>query len=44
LRADKTGLVIACGEGALEIVTLQKPGKNRVAGAVYASGRGGLSV
>jgi methionyl-tRNA formyltransferase len=42
LRADKTGLVIACGEGALEIVTLQKPGKNRVAGAVYASGRGGL--
>jgi methionyl-tRNA formyltransferase len=42
LRADKSGLVIACGEGALEMVTLQKPGKNRVAGAVYAAGRGGL--
>jgi methionyl-tRNA formyltransferase len=42
LRADKSGLVIACGEGALEIVTLQKPGKNRVAGAVYGAGRSGL--
>ncbi len=39
LRADKTGLVIACGEGALELRTVQKPGKNRVSAAVYASAR-----
>jgi methionyl-tRNA formyltransferase len=43
LCADKSGLVIACGEGALEIVTLQKPGKNRITGAVYAAGRRGLT-
>ena len=42
LHADKTGLIVACGEGALEIIALQKPGKNRVAGSVYAAGRGAL--
>jgi methionyl-tRNA formyltransferase len=39
LRADKNGLLIACGETALEMVTLQKPGKNKVAAAAYAMGR-----
>ncbi len=39
LRANKAELVVACGEGALEIVTLQKPGKNRASGTEYVSGR-----
>ena len=39
LKADKAGLVVACGEGALEIITLQKPGKNRVSAAAYIAGR-----
>ena len=34
LAADATGIVVACGEGALRLTELQKPGGRRVTGAV----------
>jgi methionyl-tRNA formyltransferase len=33
VRADRSGLVVACGHGALELITVQRPGKRRVSGA-----------
>jgi methionyl-tRNA formyltransferase len=37
LQADKEGIVIACGSGALSLVELQRPGRNRVSGAEFAA-------
>jgi methionyl-tRNA formyltransferase len=31
--ADRSGLVVACGDGALELLSVQRPGKRRVSGA-----------
>jgi methionyl-tRNA formyltransferase len=38
LAADARGIVIACGEGALRITELQKPGGRRLASADFLSG------
>lgn len=37
LSADKNGIVVACGEGALSLDSLQRPGKGRVTGAEFAA-------
>lgn len=37
LQADKSGIVIACGTGALRIDELQRPGRKRVSGAEFAA-------
>lgn len=38
LAADGQGIVVACGEGALRITELQKPGGRRLASADFLSG------
>ena len=38
LAADAEGIVVACGEGALRLTELQKPGGRRVASADFLSG------
>lgn len=38
LAADATGIVVACGEGALRLTELQKPGGRRVAAADFLHG------
>ena len=38
LVADSSGLVVACGEGALRLVELQKPGGRRVSAADFLRG------
>lgn len=40
LRIDDEGVVIACGEGALRILELQRPGKPRTPAAAVARGLG----
>ncbi len=35
LRADAGGLVVACGDGALELLQLQRPGGRRIAAAAF---------
>ncbi|MFO1271778.1 MAG: methionyl-tRNA formyltransferase, partial [Rubrivivax sp.] len=42
LRAAGDRLVVACGEGALELLQLQKPGGRRVAAADFLRGRSAL--
>lgn len=37
LQADKHGIVIACGRGALRIDELQRPGRKRVSSAEFAA-------
>ena len=37
LSADKNGVVVACGEGALSLDSLQRPGKGRVTGGEFAA-------
>ncbi len=37
LSADKRGIVVACGDGALSLESLQRPGKGRVTGAEFAA-------
>ncbi len=39
LAADKNGVLVACGEGALLIGELQLPGKKRLPAAAFLSGR-----
>lgn len=39
LSADKTGVVVACGEGSLVIDGLQLPGKKRLSAMNFLSGR-----
>ena len=38
LTADSTGIVVACGEGALRLTELQKPGGRRVTAADFLHG------
>jgi methionyl-tRNA formyltransferase len=40
LIADKTGVVVGCGEGCVELVSVQLEGKRAVSGADWALGRG----
>jgi methionyl-tRNA formyltransferase len=42
LRADVQGLQVACGEGALELLQLQRPGGKRLAAAAFVQARPGL--
>ena len=37
LDANADGVVVACGEGALSLELLQRPGKGRVTGAEFAA-------
>jgi len=39
LHADKTGIVVACGEGALRITSLQREGGRRMTVAEFAAGQ-----
>jgi methionyl-tRNA formyltransferase len=38
VRADATGIVVACGEGALNLSTLQRPGGRRLSAAAFLAG------
>jgi methionyl-tRNA formyltransferase len=38
VRADATGIVVACGEGALNLTTLQRPGGRRLSAAAFLAG------
>jgi methionyl-tRNA formyltransferase len=40
LCADKHGVVVACGEGALRLVTIQPEGKKAMPAAAWVAGRG----
>lgn len=37
ISADQDGIVVACGEGALRLTSLQRPGKRRVAAREFAA-------
>jgi len=37
LSADKYGIVVACGQGSLRLMELQRPGKRRVTAAEFAA-------
>ncbi|MCD6051225.1 MAG: methionyl-tRNA formyltransferase [Verrucomicrobia bacterium] len=39
LQADKTGIVVACGEGALRIASLQREGGRRMTAAEFSAGQ-----
>ena len=39
VRADKSGVVVACGDGAVELVTAQLEGRKPLAGRELAAGR-----
>jgi methionyl-tRNA formyltransferase len=39
LQADKTGLVVACGEGALRITSLQREGGRRMTAIEFSAGQ-----
>jgi methionyl-tRNA formyltransferase len=39
LSADESGIVIACGEGAIRLTQLQRPGGKRLAAAQFLQGR-----
>jgi methionyl-tRNA formyltransferase len=38
LSADAQGIVVACGEGALRLTELQKPGGKRLAAGEFLKG------
>jgi methionyl-tRNA formyltransferase len=38
LAVDSGGIVVACGEGALRLIELQKPGGRRVTSADFLHG------
>lgn len=42
LQADKHGLLVACGEGALNLLTLQWPGARAMSAAELLNGKGDL--
>jgi len=37
LEADRDGVVVACGEGAVRLESVQRPGKRRITGGEYAA-------
>lgn len=39
LQADKTGVVVACGEGALRLTSLQREGGRRLTAAEFSAGQ-----
>ncbi|MGV3754944.1 MAG: methionyl-tRNA formyltransferase [Verrucomicrobiota bacterium] len=39
LQADKTGIVVACGEGALRLTSLQREGGRRLTAAEFSAGQ-----
>ena len=39
LGADATGITVACGEGALRLIELQRPGGKRLAAAQFVKGK-----
>ena len=43
LQADAQGLQVACGEGTLELLQLQRPGGKRLAAAAFVQARSGLA-
>ena len=40
VSSPKAGLVVRCGEGALEVLELQAPGGRRMAAKAYLMGKG----
>lgn len=38
LQADKAGIVVACGEGALRLTSLQREGGRRLTAAEFSAG------
>lgn len=40
LEVDPTGMLIACGDGAVRVIQVQAPGKRRISAAAFARGRG----
>ena len=40
LDVDATGMLVACGDGAVRVIQVQAPGKRRISTAEFARGRG----
>jgi methionyl-tRNA formyltransferase len=43
LSVDDDGVIVACGEGALRVITIQRPGKPRIRAADFVRGGGRLA-
>ena len=44
LEASKRGLIIACGENALELLTISVPGKREMAATAFLNGLRGAAI
>jgi methionyl-tRNA formyltransferase len=40
LEVDRTGMLVACGDGAVRVLQVQVPGKRRISAVEFARGRG----
>jgi methionyl-tRNA formyltransferase len=40
LEIDRTGMLVACGDGAVRVLQVQAPGRRRIAALEFARGRG----
>ena len=40
LAVDRTGMLVACGDGAVRVLQVQAPGKRRISAQEFARGRG----
>ena len=40
LEIDGTGMLVACGDGAVRVLQVQAPGKRRISALEFARGRG----
>jgi methionyl-tRNA formyltransferase len=40
LEVDPTGMLVACGDGAVRVIQVQAPGKRRISAVEFARGRG----
>jgi methionyl-tRNA formyltransferase len=40
LEVDATGMLVACGDGAVRVIQVQAPGKKRIGAVEFARGRG----
>ena len=40
LEIDPTGMLVACGDGAVRVIQVQAPGKKRISAVEFARGRG----